>query len=579
MDKKKFNNAIEKTENLSSEKTGPYFSPQDEIYANRSVNDIFTDDNAPESMDKGKKEALLNMQEKERLASQRRVLKSEEKERLKELKIRNKEERRKRRDYMKQQARENRLKNNNEKNARLIAERREKRKMRSSRGIGGWIAAVVSLAMVCLVLTTILIYGTYMRGGGEIMLSNTYSRSFYDLIDCVDNIEVNLSKLTVSNDNDNKQKILSDVIVEASIAENDLASLPLEDGAKNSTMKYMNQIADFSKYLNNKLIEGHSFNESDIATLKELRKINSNLQKSLHELADEMGEKFDFSTLLLGEEDNPMLIAFNELEYHSLEYAKMIYDGPFADEPEQNTKDNGKTYEEQAEKINKEQALRLFEKYYSDYNLSEIEISGMAEGKDGKCYNIQANAFGKEFYVQISESGKLVMSNFYHPTTNKAYDTDECVIIATAFLNKCGYKSIKAVWTTEENNTTYINFASVTEGGEIVIYGDLIKVSVCMGSGLVCDVDARLYLKNSKPRKIPNPEITVEQAERSISQNITINTARLAYIPMPSGKERLAYEFWGSGSEGELFIYIDAINGHELQIFKVVESSDGRLLL
>ena len=147
------------------------------------------------------------------------------------------------------------------------------------------------------------------------------------------------------------------------------------------------------------------------------------------------------------------------------------------------------------------------------------------------------------------------------------------------FLNKCGYKSIKAVWTTVQDNTSYINFASVTDGGEIIIYGDLIKVSVCMGSGRVCDVDARLYLKNNKERKIPNPEITVEQAERKISHDITVKTARLAYIPMPSGIEKLAYEFSGSGNDGEFYIYIDAITGHELQIFKVVESSDGRLLL
>ena len=46
MDKKKFNNAIDKTEDLANEKTGPYFSPKDEIYANRSINDMFIDENA-----------------------------------------------------------------------------------------------------------------------------------------------------------------------------------------------------------------------------------------------------------------------------------------------------------------------------------------------------------------------------------------------------------------------------------------------------------------------------------------------------------------------------------------------------
>ncbi len=579
MEKKKFNNAIEKSENLINEKTGVNLSPQDEKYPNSAINDTFNDNNNVEEMDLGKKEALINKQKQEALNEQKRMIEAQQRQRIKELKIQKREERLARRDNLKREEQRERNKFENEQNARIIAERREKRQLRSSRGIGGWLAAVISLATVCIILSTVLIYNTYMRGGGEIMLSNSYARSFYDLIDCVDNIEVNLSKLTISGDNDNKQRILSDVIVEASIAENNLATLPLDDSAKHSSMKYMNQVADFSKYLNNKLIDGHSFTESDISTLKELRKINAGIQKSLHELSDEMGENFDFVTLLSGEEENPVLIAFNELEYHSIEYPKMIYDGPFADEPDQNSKDNAKTAEGQAEKIDKEQALKLFEQYYADYNLKEIELKGMAEGKGFKAYNIEAKAFDKEFFVQISESGKLVMSNFFHPSSNKAYDRDQCIVIARAFLNKCGYKSIKAVWTTEQDNTTFINFASVTENGEIILYGDLIKVSVCMGSGLVCDVDARLYLQNHKKREIPSPKITVEEAERKISQEVRIESARLAYIPMPSGVEKLAYEFSGNSVEGQFYIYVDALTGHELQIFKVVDSVDGTLLL
>ncbi|MBR3863876.1 MAG: germination protein YpeB [Clostridia bacterium] len=579
MDKKKFNNAIEKSENLVNEKTGVYHTEEGTIYPDMSVNTTFDENEINERMDDGKRESLINKQKREELNEQRRKMKAEQKQRIKELKIQKREERLARRDHLKREEQKERNKLVNDQNARIVAERREKRQLNSSRGIGGWLAAVISLATVCVILSTILIYNTYMRGGGEGMLSNSYARSFYDLIDCVDNIEVNLSKLTVSGDNNNKQRILSDVIVEASIAENDLASLPLDDSAKHNTMKYMNQVADFSKYLNNKLIDGLSFSESDISTLKELRKINSDLQKGLHELADEMGEDFNFVTLLSGEENNPVLIAFNELEYHSLEYPKMIYDGPFADEPEQSSKDGAKTAEGQADKIDKEQALKLFEQYYADYNLKEVELAGMAEGKGFKAYNIKAKALDKDFFVQISESGKLVMSNFFHPSTEQKYDRDECIVIARAFLNKCGYKSIKAVWTTEQDNTTFINFASVTEGGEIILYGDLIKVSVCMGSGLVCDVDARLYLLNHKEREIPTPQITVEEAEKRISQDIVIESARLAYIPMPSGKERLAYEFSGKGEEGEFYIYVDALTGHELQIFKVIESTDGTLLL
>lgn len=576
MDKKKFNNAIEKSENLANEKTGPYFAPNDEIYANRSIIGTFGDDNIDKIPDKGESEALFKKQNDERIKEKKREMRALEKEKIKRAKLRKREEL-----LSKKQADEKENSNKNfkeEESARKIANKREKRRKNNSNSVTGWIVAVVSLSTICLALTTTLIYNNYSRSQGEIMLANGYARNFYDLVDYVDNIDINLSKLTLSNDNDNKQKILTDIITEANLAENDLASLPIEDSSKYNTMKYLNQVGDFSKYANNKLIDGLSLSEKDYETLNELKKINLNLKNSLHELSDDLGENFDFSTLLLGEANNPVLVAFSELEYHSLEYPKMIYDGPFADEPEQMDR-KGDKKAEKCNEISKEEAIKRFEGYFSDYQITDATVNGVAEGKKFKVYNVEAKAFGQDIYAQISMDGKLVECNFYHPSKKQVLTGDECIVVANAFLKKCGYKSIKAVWTTIDNNTAYINFASVNEGGEIIIYADLIKVSVCMESGIVCDVDARLFIENHTRREIPSPALTVEQAEKKLSKEISVESSRLAYIPLPSGSERLAYEFFGRCSEGEFYIYVDAITGHELTIFKVVESSNGRLLL
>ena len=195
-----------------------------------------------------------------------------------------------------------------------LTERREKRRMNASRGIGGWLAAVIALSCVCLVLTTVVIHDKFMSGGGEAMLSNVYARSFYDLMGCIDNIDVNLNKLTVANGNKNKQRILGDVIVQANLAEASLETLPIEQRSVHSTAKFINQVGDFSKYLNNKLINGESISEEDLSTLKSMQKINSELRVKLKNLAGELGDDFDFMTLLSGEE-NMMIEYFNELEY------------------------------------------------------------------------------------------------------------------------------------------------------------------------------------------------------------------------------------------------------------------------
>ena len=556
MEEKKFNNAIEKAENLS----------EDTQKAKRTQGELT------------KEERLsLAQQSEEKNAAQRRAWAEErrrEKQEKKEEGLRIKAERERQKARLKYE----KMRSEEERRARRERERDSRRKQRGSRGIGGWLAAVISLGCVCLILTTVLVYDVFMTSGGESMLSNVYSQSFYDLVGYVDNIDVNLSKLTASNDEENQQRILCDIMIQANLAEADIASLPLVENSKLSTQKYINQVGDFAKYLNNKLIEGDSVSEADKKILSQMKQINYDLRVKLKALQGELGDDFDFITLLSGEE-NPILNAFNELEYHSVEYPKMIYDGPFADEVDENNLQNTQKAEKGKE-ISQEEATKIFEKCFADYNPSEIKINGMAEGKLFNVYNIEAKIGDKDIFAQISDSGKVVMVDSYMQSNERMFNRDKCIENAYKFLEKCGYKSIKAVWSSSgRDNIVYINFASTLQNGEIVVYSDLIKVGVCMSSGMVCDMDAHLYLANHKQREIPEVELRVEQAELKITPDITVESARLAIIPLTNKKERLAYEFYGEGSDGAFYIYVDAQTGKELTIFKVISTDDGDLLL
>ncbi len=446
---------------------------------------------------------------------------------------------------------------------------------KSSNKVTGWVAAVVTLSCLCLVLATLLVHNQYMSGGGESRLSNHYARSFYDFCDYIDNIDVNLSKLTTSHDDENKQKILVDICVQANLAEADLVDLPLKEESKNSTVKFVNQLGDFSKYLNNKLIGGDSISKEDMSTLYEMKKINSSLREKLSKLSLSLGEDFNFITLLSGEE-NALIDGFTEIESHSVEYPKMIYDGPFADEEETSNK-----IEDSAEKeVSKEQIIENFKRIFADYSPKEVTVSGMASGKGGKVYNVEAKMDNYDLFAQFKTDGKLLLFDSYTKSENKNYTRDQCIDNAYKFLEKCGYKSIKAVWSTsKKDNMVYINFAGCDKRGEIIYYADLIKVGVCRDSGRVCDMDARTYLDAPKERENFQPKIKVEDAERVASKDIEVKFARLAVIPVTQKTERLAYEFYGENEEGSFYIYVDALTGKELKIFKVITTEEGDLLL
>ena len=177
----------------------------------------------------------------------------------------------------------------NEKRREELAEEMHKRKQLKRQekgkpnGKSGLIAAVIALSAAVLILGGLLTL-TYFTPLDEYMTANTtQQKNFYDLVGYVDNIDVNLSKIVVSNDPREQQKLLSEVRVQSSLATNSLAELSLQDENKYNTTKFVNQVGDFSKYLNNKLIYGEEITEKDKETLRNLYEINLQLKNSLLE--------------------------------------------------------------------------------------------------------------------------------------------------------------------------------------------------------------------------------------------------------------------------------------------------------
>ena len=122
-----------------------------------------------------------------------------------------------------------------------------------NKGYGGWLAAVISLGIATLVLSSVLTFTFLMPSTEDNMLEAAYHKSFYDTVEQVDNIDLNLSKALATADSGALQRYLVDTAINSELAENDIQQLPLQDESKHYTTKLINQIGDFTKYLNNLL--------------------------------------------------------------------------------------------------------------------------------------------------------------------------------------------------------------------------------------------------------------------------------------------------------------------------------------
>ena len=136
---------------------------------------------------------------------------------------------------------------------------------------------------------------------------------------------------------------------------------------------------------------------------------------------------------------------------------------------------------------------------------------------------------------------------------------------------------MKPVWINFANNVYTVNFAGEQNG--VILYGDLIKVRVCAETNMVIGIEAKSYYTNHTQREIEKPTLSLSQAQSKLLEGISVETTRLALVPIGNSTEKLCYEFMGEYDGSTYYVYIDALTGKQIEMFKVIESTEGTLLM
>lgn len=462
-----------------------------------------------------------------------------------------------------------------ERKAKLKQMREENRKTKQTGGDKkrkGWIAAVVSLSIATIALSSALMVTLLTPSKADGMLEQAYNRAFYDTVEQVDNIDLNLAKALSTKDTGAMQKYLINLAINSELAESDLQQLPLQDESKFYTTKLINQIGDYAKYLNNKLINGESLNEQDLLVLQGLYKENKTFREALHKMSTEMGVDYSFSTMIDGGDGNLIINKFNQLQNLSVEYPELIYDGPFSDG--QNKREiKGLSGDE----IDKMRAEEIFKKAFAKEGVTDVKSVGVASGVI-ECFNVQGEIKGEQIFAQISKrGGKIIMFDYAGSCKDVNITRDRAVEKAQEFLSSLEIKDITPVWINLANNVYTMNFAYEKEG--VIVYNDLIKVRVCAETEMVIGMEARGYYTNHTERQVATPTISEEVARQKLSQNIEVESVKIALVPIGNNTEKLAYEFYGKADGNTYYIYIDALTGKQIEMFMVIDSLGGQMLI
>lgn len=449
-----------------------------------------------------------------------------------------------------------------------------------------FIITTAILSLIIIVLGAFLYNTSHNLTATSASLESLYQRSFFDLVDNVNNMEVDVSKLMVSNDSTSQQEILASIKQKTSDAENDLSLLPINSNLLDSTTKFMNQLNGYCTSLityKEGKIEKEDYNTlsnvySSIATIKQ--ELNSVMEKLMsgYRISDNIG-----SEDVVGDFSNSL----SNLTNDTIEYPSLIYDGPFSEasiKREVKGLPNTEITQEEAEaKLSK-----IFEK-----DITNVTYLGETKG-NFETFDFGVNTEnGKNYFLQITKRGGFLLnmnSNSIQENSTQNQEEENITLddeenynnslpskIAVGFANKLGIENMQTTWSASSNKICYINLAPVED--DVILYPDLIKVKIDLSNNEILGWEASSYAYNHCEREDLIPQLSEEEAKNLVSENLNVDTVKLCVIPLDYMGETLAYEFAGKYNNFNYYLYIDAYNGKQVRVLRIIQTDEGNLVM
>ncbi len=444
--------------------------------------------------------------------------------------------------------------------------------MKDPRKFATAIAFAVPVLMA-IALTAVCIWGSRTAAEAESLereIQAVYRQNVYELADNVNDLQTTLKKLRVTASGSQHVLLLSDVWRLSGAAAANLAVIPRAHVDTAELNAFLVRVGDYARTLETRILSGGVLTGEDYETITSLYKASAGVGAELMERLS----TDDFPVSSLDTEGYYTSENDGQSEESIADYPTLIYDGPFSESVEK-----AEARGLPAGEVDENTAL---ERARSFLGGGELAPAGLTDGKIPAWSFSGTDAEGRAVELQITRQGGLVLWMMAQTeggpdTPPNVSDTAAYKSVAKAWLDSRGYTGMEATYAQYYAGTAVLNFAATQDG--VLLYSDLIKVYVSRENCAVIGVDATNYLFSHTQRELPAELISEDAARYCVSDGLDIQSVRLALIPKTALTEVLCYEFKGSCMGASFIVYINALSGAEEQIFEIIDSEEGQLVV
>lgn len=459
-----------------------------------------------------------------------------------------------------------------EKDVLTVDSKREKRFPKS-------VVIGLSVAVGVLGLSTIglgIAYGCMASTTNDyaIQLENVYQKNLYDLVESVNNTETKLSKILASNSSTYQKKLLAEIAQNSELAENSIASLPISQNSLADSVKFINQMGGYTQTLADQISQGKNLSSQDLSTLSKLQQSVNDMKAQINKFVKKVQQNYSIldQSFNLDGDFNNFTIEISKIKGEGVDYPVMIYDGPFADSTLDKTVKGLK-----GDTLTEQECQKEVEKCFK--NCAEISYSGEINSRfETYTYHV-TNSDSQVLFVQVSKVGGHVITVSGQGSTSgvKNITEEDAKNIALDFAKQNGVENPQIVWIESVNNHIYLNIAP-TEN-DIILYPDLVKVKVDMASGTVIGYDATNYFINHIPRALKKTGHNANEFKSNLPKDMTVKNQRLVLAPLDYNREVICFEYECEKEGATYYFYLNAENGEEENVLKVIQTDDSSKLM
>jgi len=417
---------------------------------------------------------------------------------------------------------------------------------------------------------------------------NQNRRSLADFVSHLDGLETSVAKSRAAGTPLQQIFYLSQSWHQSETAVKDLSLLPAKEFGLDYLDQFLNQIGEFSRILTQQIAKGVSLDAGQEETLAAMHERLLEVNRKVQELSVNLQTE-DIAWL---DKDAPLwqsqktaVPAAAEGEEAAAAEPSSIRSGleqldsslqklpPFSYSGQEDTHAVPKPLGLPQQTVNEDQAMAAALDFLRalGYPEPKLQLAGTSSG------TFAGYVFTSEqISIDIAKQGGVV--TLFRDERNlglQQLSAEQAADKAMETLQALGWKSF--VQTSVEDFGGYIQLDAVNTQQGVRIYPDKIRLAIGRDNGMIISYDATPYWLYHHERSL-TPKIMPDEAQSKLSKSLAVKETRLAVISQPGYTESFCYEFRAGKDKEDFLVYVNALNGIEEKIQRIVITPRGEFL-